>query len=488
MLAVCSKTPGVFAAQPTLTTADFTAVDAYIAAQMKAARIPGVALAVVQGEEIIYLKGYGVADPSGRPVTPQTPFMLASTVKPMTALAVMQLVEAGQIDLDAPVQQYLPWFRVGNISDAAHITIRHLLNHTSGLPTASGDEVPPSTDMGADALENRVRRLNAVQLNRPVGERFEYSSANYDILGLIVQTVSGQSYETYIQEHIFKPLEMQRTFTSLAEAEPHGLAIGYRSWFGFPIPFDGPHPRAYAPSGWAVSSTAEDLAHLAIAQLNEGRYGDTAVLSADGIAAMYQPTVQSYSPTQYSSLGWNISPIADVQTIGAGGDAANFRSRLLLVPQHNLGLVVLMNMNTVDLNAGYFEFYKGILNLLLNQLPPEVQTPHYQLTFIPLLVILLVTLVIVVAMIRAIMKLRRWPLMPERRAHNWRATFQQTGPHLVLHLAWTALLLIGFPLIAGRSLFFLILYIPDLGYTLLASAALALVWSLYRMVWVRRLQ
>ncbi|HKT38833.1 MAG TPA: serine hydrolase domain-containing protein, partial [Ktedonobacterales bacterium] len=93
---------------------NFNAVDDYITARMGAAHIPGVSVAIVKGDQIVYLKGYGQADPSGRSVTPQTPFIIGSISKTFTALALMQLVEAGKVDLDAPVQRYLPWFRVAD--------------------------------------------------------------------------------------------------------------------------------------------------------------------------------------------------------------------------------------------------------------------------------------------------------------------------------------------------------------------------------------
>ncbi|MGZ3603256.1 MAG: serine hydrolase domain-containing protein, partial [Ktedonobacterales bacterium] len=113
---------------------DFNAVDDYITARMETAHIPGLSVAIVKGDQIVYLKGYGQADSSGRQVTPQTPFIIGSISKTFTALAVMQLVESGKVELDAPVQRYLPWFRVADPQASAQITVRSLLNHTSGLP------------------------------------------------------------------------------------------------------------------------------------------------------------------------------------------------------------------------------------------------------------------------------------------------------------------------------------------------------------------
>src|SRR5918912_1372739 len=115
---------------------DIASIDAYINAQMQADHIPGVALGLVHNDQIVHLRGFGTADQSGRAVTPQTPFILASVSKSFTALAIMQLVEAGKVELDAPVQRYLPWFRVADPVASARITVRHLLYHTSGIPSS----------------------------------------------------------------------------------------------------------------------------------------------------------------------------------------------------------------------------------------------------------------------------------------------------------------------------------------------------------------
>ena len=133
--------------------ANFDAVDAYISTKMKELGIPGAALVIVQSDQIVHLKAFGVADGSGRPVTPQTPFFTGSTGKSFTALAIMQLVEAGKIKLDAPVQTYLPWFRVADSDASTLITVRQLLNQVSGLPTAIGQEQLTISDDSASAIE-----------------------------------------------------------------------------------------------------------------------------------------------------------------------------------------------------------------------------------------------------------------------------------------------------------------------------------------------
>jgi len=205
---------------------DFAAIDTYVESQMRDLRIPGLALGIVHGDQIVYLKGYGIADPAGQAITPQTPFPIASVSKTFTALAVMQLVEAGKIDLDAPVQRYLPWWHVADAQTSAQITVHQLLMMNSGLTDALDKKQWADRDTSKGALEHLVRDLSTDELDRPVGASFEYSNPGYWTLGLIVQAVSGQSFETYVQEHIFAPLEMHQSFTSRAEAEPYGLAPG----------------------------------------------------------------------------------------------------------------------------------------------------------------------------------------------------------------------------------------------------------------------
>src|SRR6266545_3929168 len=235
-LAVCltAATAGAAPAPTAPAGPDFAAIDAYVDGQMRELRIPGLALGIVQGDRVVHLKGFGIADPSGRSVTPQTPFIIGSLSKSMTAVAVMQLVEVGKIDLEAPVQRYLPWFRVADEVASAQIAVRHLLYQTSGLPRTADIAFINDDDTSAGALEARVRALRTQELAHPVGTTYEYSSPNYQTLGLIIQQVSGQPYEAYMRTHVFDPLGMRQTFTAQTDAQQHGMAMGYRYWFGMP--------------------------------------------------------------------------------------------------------------------------------------------------------------------------------------------------------------------------------------------------------------
>src|SRR5215216_1826703 len=310
-------------------TPDFAAIDDYIEGKMRELRIPGLALGIVQGDQIVHLKGFGVAGPDGRPVTSQTPFPIGKLSKTFTALAVMQLVDVGKLDLDAPVQRYLPWFRVADEAASAQITIRHLLYHTSGLPTSAGMEYALKGDDRVDALEQRIRALRSVQLSQPVGQAYEYSNAGYMVLGLLVQEISGQLYEAYMHQHIYAPLEMRQTFTDWIEARAHGASSGHRYWFGMPLPAQLATDRAILPAGAHTSASAEDVAHFLIAQLGGGRFGDGAILSAEGIAKMQRPALPRADGPGFWAMGWDlVTAIGNVTTIVKLGDSVNFNSMM----------------------------------------------------------------------------------------------------------------------------------------------------------------
>ena len=173
----------------------------------------------------------------------------------------------------------------------SEITVRHLLSQTSGLPLEPAWQLLADFDDQPDANERQARALSTVQLSHPVGSAFEYSNLNFNLLGLIIEAASGESYADYIQKHIFDPLEMRHSYTSKAAAKKDGVAVGHQTWFGFPLAVpDLPVPVGSLPSGQLISS-AEDMGRYLIAQLNEGRYGDAQILSPEGIAELHRPAV-----------------------------------------------------------------------------------------------------------------------------------------------------------------------------------------------------
>jgi CubicO group peptidase (beta-lactamase class C family) len=306
---------------------------------MDVAHVPGLALAIVKGEQIVHMRGFGHADDAGRAITPQTPFVIGSTTKSFTALAIMQLVDAGKVELDAPVQRYLPWFRVSDPAASSRITIRHLLNQTSGHPRAAGESYLFRADSSVGALEHEVRALAHVPLAHAVDQSFEYSNINYGILGLVIEAASGQPYEQYIQEHVFSPLQMAHSFADYKAAKAHDLAQGYLYWWAWPRSTDLIYNRAGLPSGYLVSS-AEDMGHYLIAQLNQGRYGAATIPPGPGITAMHRPAVPAAMMGEGAAygMGWFVSELNGVPAVWAPGGVLNFHSDLILAPEHRWGM------------------------------------------------------------------------------------------------------------------------------------------------------
>jgi CubicO group peptidase (beta-lactamase class C family) len=371
----------------------FPQIDNYILSEMADQHIPGISIAIVRGNQIVHLKSLGIADSSGRLLTPQTPMLIGSLTKSFTALAIMQLVEAGKIDLDTPVQHYLPWFFVlpppetddlgidqnHDANASSRITIRHLLNQTSGISRSTGEKMMMDGDTSDSAIEHYVRALGTERMHQPASAGFEYSNANYVTLGMIIQAVSGMPYEAYVQEHIFKPLEMNNSFTSQVEAQQHGMSAGYRQWFGFPVDASNlPYPRGMVSAGYLISS-AEDLGHYMIAQMNAGQYKDVSIVSPQAIETLHAPAVSAApegyhrQPSGYYGMGWYVMEMNNIPVLVHDGDTPNFHADMIFIPAREWGIVLLVNTNTVLLGDGIRNVSAGVVNILMGQKPPLVE-------------------------------------------------------------------------------------------------------------------
>lgn len=318
---------------------DLQRIDSYIEGQLAQARIPGAALVIVEGDKITHARGYGIAGPDGRPVTAETGFYLGSLTKSFTALAVLQLVEAGKIDLDAPVREYLPWFRVADVEASARMKVSHLLNHTSGFSTYAGRTHLASTDHSPQAIERRVRDLSTTRLTAPVGKGRQYSNANYCVLGAIIESVAEQSYEDYIMEQILEPLDMTSSYTSEDAVRDNQMATGFRYWFGRPVSSESvPRPRGDLPAMFLVSC-ARDMGNYLLAHMNDGGFGEAHVLSESGISQLHTPERQELN----YAMGWITRSIDDVQMLSHTGTTPTFHSEMVVFPAHRKGFALLIN-------------------------------------------------------------------------------------------------------------------------------------------------
>jgi CubicO group peptidase (beta-lactamase class C family) len=467
---------------------DLAAIDRYVRSEMDAQRIPGLALGIVQGDRIVHVQGFGQADRSGRQVTPETPFLIGSVTKSFTALAVMQLSEAGRLQLDTPVQRYLPWWRVADPDASTRVTVRHLLYQVSGLSKATGNAYATSGDAHDSALEDRVRALRDAELTQPVGTTWQYSNANYWTLGMIVQAVSGQSYETYIQQHIFDPLQMGNSFTSRTDARWHGLPAGHRYWYGFPVASEVPFDRGGLGSG-GLSSSAQDMTRYLSLYLNDGRRGATALVSPAGAAELQRGGVPTGLDGVSYAMGWDVSAAHGLPTISHDGSGFDSHANVVLIPDRRWGVVVMENgENSPDEFFGSRRMTgiaNGVAGMLIGEEPPAPSSPSRSL-WVVYGVVLGIFVIQVAGMIRSVRTIRGWHTAPSRRPTGALWIALRVGLPVLVSWTWALLVLVGLPQVIRAPLPAVLMGLPDLGYPLIASAVLAFGWGLVRVIWAIR--
>lgn len=454
----------------------FDEVDAYVQGQTRRLNIPGASLAIVQGDRVVHRRGFGRARPDSGAPGPQTPFFIGSLTKSFTALAVMQLAEAGKIELDAPIQRYLPWFRVADAQASAAMTVRHLLNQTSGLPLLPSEVALADFDDSPNATERQVRALSTLK-TATVGSKCMYSNLNYNILGLIIETASGEPYADYIQGHIFDPLGMSHSFSAKAAAKQNGLAMGHRHWFGHPMPApDLPVPRASLPSGQLISC-AEDMAHYLIAHLNGGRFDGVQILSSAGMDELHRGVAEyvqfGVSSGRYG-MGWFDIDLGQTKTTSHAGNVPDFSAFMALIPEQNKGVILLFNADPYGLPPITMEVGMGVTALLAGQQPAPIKlnVVPWLMRLLPLLPLLQIAGAAV-----TLRTLQRWRLAPALRPGSSRVW----GRYVVLPLIPNLLLAACLTYLRFSGLIrFLHLFLPDLAWIARISGGFAAVWAFVR--------
>jgi CubicO group peptidase (beta-lactamase class C family) len=463
---------------------DLAAIDRYVRSEMDAQRIPGLALGIVHVDRIVHVQGFGQADRYGRQVIPQTPFLIGSVTKSFTALAIMQLSEVGQLQLDAPVQRYLPWWRVADPDASTRITVRHLLYQVSGLSKATGNEYATSGDTHDSALDDRVWALRYAELTQPVGTTWQYSNANYWTLGMIVQAVSGQSYEAYIQQHIFGPLQMGNSYTSQTAAAANGLPTGHCYWYGFPVASELPFDRGGLGS-MGLSASAQDMSGYLSLYLNRGQHGATTLISPAGAAELQRAGVPTGLDGVSYAMGWEVGQVHGTTTISHDGSGFDSHANVVLLPDRGWGVVVMENgENSPDEFFGSRRMTGiayGVAGLLIGEDPPATSS---SLSLWAVYGVVLGILIIqVVGMVRSARTIRTWQTVPSRRPTGALRIGLRVGLPLLVSWTWALLVLVGLPQVIRAPLSAVLMGLPDLGYPLVASAVLAFGWGLARAVW-----
>lgn len=334
-------------------------IDSYLQKKRVKSSLPGFAVAVVRHDSVLFCKGYGMTG-TQTPVTANTPFAIASLSKAFTALAVMQLVQAGRIDLNAPIVNYLP--ALMNDARGSTVTVRQLLNQTSGLADRGFSEL--SFKEQPRALDEAMLRLKSAELVHTPGEKFQYHNPNYQILAKLVEAVSREKFPDYLQKHLFQPLQMTHTWEFSHTKEWYTgdapLSQGHGYVLGKPIAFQ--EPDWFVEGAAGVVSNVNDMAHWLRLQLNHGRFGTTQLLDSAHMAMMHRPP----SGVSHSyGMGWFLTGDSDWYHSGI---LWTYSAEQIILTKEGYGIVVLFN-GGLNPFVDYYSFLKGITDILKNKEP-----------------------------------------------------------------------------------------------------------------------
>lgn len=321
--------------------------------------VPGMSLALLTGGEMLTFSSGDANREKGLPASENTLYELASVSKAFTGLGILLLEEQGRLSMTDSVQAYLPWFSLhyqGKAVDMQSLTLNHFLHHTSGLTNGRHAQAIPEGS-APDMLQKTVEALDGAELAFSPGERYDYGTVNYDILGLVIEAVSGQSYEVFMNEQVFQPLGLHQTYLDAKEAEATGqLAQGYRSAFFMTMPYDAPEYAGNKPAGYIISCTKDmarwmgiqmgtirDIPEPFFAAIEKSHLGDSSVPAVGGM---------------YYAAGWTVN--ADRTVLEHGGENPSFRTELAILPTEETAVCLLSN--GANTNIGLVGKVKEILD------------------------------------------------------------------------------------------------------------------------------
>jgi CubicO group peptidase (beta-lactamase class C family) len=441
-LAAAALAVGVPAMTPSYATERADAVQRVFVEQLDASRVPGGAFAVVTDDGV---EADGVGTVGDAAASADTPFVIGSTTKSFTALAVMQLVDSGDVDLDASVRDYVPELALADGEPVDAITVRDLLQQTSGLDDLAGGPLLASAADGTP-LE-AVAELADAELASPPGRTWRYANVNYVLAGLVVERASGMRYADYVDRRIFAPLGMD---DSTASGRPEDVSPGHRFWFGIPVE-SGPTVREAVMAAGYLVSTADDLGRYLAMYLADGRSADgIRVVSAAGIKTLLTPGPEAQlgpwadgGRARYA-MGWFVGGPWAADAVFHPGNSPDSSAMLALFPEAGTAVATVVNAGhelPVPGNPALTDrMARNIVHAALGEPVPSAPS----LTTLYLVFDLVSLLLVALAgwgLARAVSAWRRGPARPARPA--------LAAVGVVLRIAGAALLVLAPTLAAG---------------------------------------
>ena len=305
---------------------------------------PGLSIAIVHDQELVWTAGFGRASVErNQPATPDTLYRIASITKLFTSTAILQLRDAGRLQLDDPIVKHLPWFSIGQPhADAPVMTIRHLITHTAGLPREAG--FPYWTDGDFPTIERVRERLPQQRAALPTESEWKYSNLGMTVAGEVVAAASGRPYADYVVQHVLEPLGMKRTFVTTPPADHPDLAAGYERRLPGGTRAPVPHTDGRGITAAAGMTTcATDLARFAMLQFREGAAGGAQILKSSTLREMQRPHWVEPDWAAGWGLGFRIQRQNGKTYVGHNGALRGYRTQLQLCPAERIGVIVLTN-------------------------------------------------------------------------------------------------------------------------------------------------
>jgi CubicO group peptidase (beta-lactamase class C family) len=361
--------------------------DELIVEAMNERTTPGLGVGVVNGSQSVYVKGFGLADVEReRPVTKQTVFRIGSITKTMTAIGLMQLWERDRFDLDDPVNEYLRGYEVKHHDPAAPpVTFRDMLTHTSGIGELRNvaDLLRPVIGLGAKPDHGPIpspEEYYAGGLRPRVlpGTKWAYANHAFNILGQLVEEISGEPFNEYMRENVFEPLGMTNTDYLMTERVDSGLAQGYNFSRGRLKPVK--YLEIVVRGAGSVFSSVEDMCRYVAALLGGGANEHGRVLEPETLSLMMEPHYRLDERLPAMGLAFLLDDLDGRLIAGHGGGWPGFISSMLLCPEEEVGIVAFANASSPAAQEASQDLIRHLLDVPepASRLPKKgiLETPH----------------------------------------------------------------------------------------------------------------
>ncbi len=418
-------------------------IDSYLANACEKAHFPAMSITIVNKEDVLLSKTYGNCNSAN------TPFLLGSVSKSFTALCIMQLVERGEIDLNVPISTYLSKSNTNNA-----ITVRQLLNHTSGL--------------------GEHQNLGNYKIVNKQGKHI-YANVNYSLLGKIIEVVSELSYEDYVTQNIFEPLSMSKSAATYEKAKENGLIETYENWFGINTKTKPKYPSSnnawITPSAGYLSSSTADLGKYLQMYLNGGE----GIISNDSINKMFYENVEIQANIPYKyGMGWTLTnePLKQ-PALRHSGLAETGMSTIYILPESDIGIAIAVNTNDYFVGKDMMDRIDWSIVLMLtgdnpNQIKSnEYITRHilYDLAYFVVLVISILPLCLIMLYKKRLTTGKLWV---------------KISVLILIHLILPIFILLLPQMFFSTPLWVVLAFVPDMFTTIIISSCILIIGGIIK--------